>query len=301
MPDNAPELTDEIEKGHRVRSFFEIEARTLQDRYRVIETLLPNSHTRGAAHRGEEGRFIESLLRDFLNKHLPNNIKAVSGFILCPSTKTGISNIDRLSNYPDRHSSQIDIIVYDFDSYPVYERFEEFCIVPPEGVVGLISVKKTLYPQDISAELVSLRKAAKLCAHQSRRGPYTGIFSFSSSEDNNNKLNEKIYSAIKEAYIDGGDFDTFINEVSVMNKTCAFKMRSNHSEPNKALYVGVDCQREVHVPLQRIIQSILSVYYDVTRASNRERPGFVSFRRSTFRSAPIMGYVDYQSLRSVET
>jgi hypothetical protein len=87
-------LERETAKGNRVRSFFEIEARTLQERYRIIETLLPNVKTKGAAHRGEEGRFIESLLRTFLNKHLPANLQAVSGFILCPATKTGVANIE---------------------------------------------------------------------------------------------------------------------------------------------------------------------------------------------------------------
>lgn len=292
------ELVGAAAKGHRVRSFFEIEARTLQERYRVIETLLPNAQTRGAAHRGEEGRFIESLLRTFLNKHLPKNLQAVSGFILCPSTKTGRSNNERVNAYPDRHSTQIDVIIYDFDSYPVYERYEEFCIVPPEGVVGLISVKKTLYLRDLEQELRALRSAAKLCAERDRRGPFTGVFAFSADEDDQETLDRKIFSSIKMAYGDVGDFDSLVNEVSVMERTCAFKVRSSDSPENKARYVGVDCRdNEVHIPLQRLIQSNLSVYYDFSRGSRRERPGFVSFAQSTFRNSPTLGTVGYQSLR----
>src|SRR5262245_14818361 len=119
-------MIDDLNKGLRVRNFFELEARTLEENYKVIETLLPNPKTKGAAHRAEEGRFIESLIRSFLNRHLPANLRAVSGFILCPSTKTGISNVKRVQHFDDRHSTQLDVIVYDFDSYPVYERFEEF-------------------------------------------------------------------------------------------------------------------------------------------------------------------------------
>jgi hypothetical protein len=106
-------------KGLRVRRFFELEARALEDSYKVIETLLPNAATKGAAHRAEEGRYIESLLRSFLNRHLPGNLRAVSGFLLCPSTKTGISDLARVQEFEDRHSNQLDVIVYDFDSYPV--------------------------------------------------------------------------------------------------------------------------------------------------------------------------------------
>jgi uncharacterized protein DUF6602 len=167
---------DDAQKGLRVREFFQIEAKTLLERYHTIETLLPHAKTRGAAHRGEEGRYIESLLRSFLNKHLPANLRAVSGFILCPSTKTGVQNVERVTEHHDRHSRQLDVIVYDFDAYPVFERFEEFCIVPPEGVVGVISVKKKLYNREIKNEIVALKEAADLCRHRHRRGPFTGLF-----------------------------------------------------------------------------------------------------------------------------
>ena len=297
MNNVGDELDSEIAKGQRVRSFFEIEARTLQDRFRVIETLLPNPHTRGSAHRGEEGRFIESLLRAFLNKHLPGNLQAVSGFVLCPATKVGASNNERVRENRDRHSTQVDIVVYDFDSFPVYERFEEFCIVPPEGVVGLISVKKRLYLRDLEGELIALRNAARLCAHRSRRGPFTALIGFSADENDRNRLNGKIFEGLKKTYTEIGDFDTMVNEVSVMAQTCAFKVRSSDSPPNKARYVGVDCSLEIHIPLQRIIQSLLSVYYDKSRGSTRERPGFVSFQRSTFRLSPTLGDIEYRGLR----
>ena len=39
------------------------------------------------------------------------------------------------------HSTQLDIIVYDSAKYPIFQRFGESVIVPPEGVVGIISVK----------------------------------------------------------------------------------------------------------------------------------------------------------------
>lgn len=286
---------DASQKGLRVRNFFEIEAKALLDRYKVIETLLPHPKTKGAAHRGEEGRFIEALLRAFLNKHLPANLQAVSGFILCPSTKTGVQDLTRVNEYEDRHSSQLDIIVYDADSYPVFERFEEFCIVPPEGVVGIISVKKTLYDVDIKSEVEALRVAAELCRESGRRGPFTSIFAFSAKESSDEKLNAKIFSAIREVH-SNGSFDPMINEVSVLARTCVFKNRSNNVPGNQARYVAVDCIKEGHIPLQRLLQSLLSVYYDVTRVEGKTRPGFVSFRQNTFRESPELGLVSYVDL-----
>jgi hypothetical protein len=292
------DAAEEAAKGHQVRSFFEIEARTLQERFRVMETLLPNAATGGATHRGEEGRFIESLLRAFLNKHLPNNLRAMSGFILCPATKTGISNTERVLNEADRHSTQIDVIIYDLDAYPTYERYEEFCIVPPEGVVGLISVKKTLRLTDLKAELTALRSAAWLCAERGRRGPCTALFGFTSDVANPRTLDRKIFEALETVYEGKGDFDSMINEVSIMERTCIFKVRSSDSAENMARYVGVDCSKERHIPLQRLIQTILSVYYDRTRGSTRERPGFVSFRKSTFRNSPDLGEIGYETLQA---
>lgn len=283
---------DDASKGLRVRNFFEIEAKALLDRFRVIETLLPHRRARGAAHRGEEGRFIESLLRTFLNKHLPGNLRAVSGFILSPATKTGVSNLKRVEGFDDRHSGQLDVIIYDFDGYPTFEKFEEFCIVPPEGVVGIISVKKTLYNRDIGAELTALKEARAICADGKRRGPFTALFAFGAGEKSNDRLDSKIFEAVRAEHANDA-FDLMINEISVLGRTCVFKVRSEHSPPGKARYVGVNCRIEQHIPLQRLLQSLLSVYHDETRGALQPRPGFVSFAKGTFKKSPNLGLVDY--------
>ena len=90
----------------------------------------------------------------------------------------------RVSEFPDRHSSQLDIIVYDMDAYPVFERLEEFCIVPPEGVIGVISVKKTLFYKDLAGEIFALKGAADLCRLSGRRGPFTALLAFAAKEVN---------------------------------------------------------------------------------------------------------------------
>lgn len=96
-------------KGERVRQFFNSEVKSLQATYKNIQTLIPASHRKGAAHVGEEGRYIESLLRSFLNKHLPEELKAYSGFILRPATKFGNNNRTRRTTEDDKHSNQLDI------------------------------------------------------------------------------------------------------------------------------------------------------------------------------------------------
>ena len=284
-------------KGLRVRNFFDIEAKTLLDRFRVFETLLPNIKTKGAAHRGEEGRYIEALLRSFLYKHSPEGLRAVSGFILCPSTKTGTGDLRRVQESNDRHSSQLDIIVYDFNSYPIFERYEEFCIVPPEGVIAIISVKKKLYNADINAEIFALKTASDLCQQDGRRGPMTALFSFSAEDKKDESLNSRLFKAIEVAH-SGAFFDPMLNEASVIARTCVFKYRPEHGRNNSARYVSISCKAEPHIPLQRLLQSIFSVYYDKSRGWPKKRPGFVSFQKNLFRDAPELGLVTCSDLQN---
>lgn len=152
--------------------------------------------------------------------------------------------------------------------------------------------KKNLKSKDIADETKSLREAAILCQHQNRRTPHTAIFSFDSNIKKLDTLNKKIFESISKE--SGGSFSTLINEVIIANKTCVFKYRQDNTTiPDHAQYVGVDCISRPHIPLQRILQSILSVYYDKSRGSTLERPGFVSFEKNTFADADKIGTIPY--------
>ncbi|UZN01417.1 hypothetical protein OL548_34135 (plasmid) [Lysinibacillus sp. MHQ-1] len=78
----------------------------------------------GSAHWGEDGRHKEVILMNFLKRFLPNNIKVGTGFI-----KEG-----------DNISNQIDIIIYN-PSLPLYYKENDFIIVQPKSVLGIIEVK----------------------------------------------------------------------------------------------------------------------------------------------------------------
>ncbi len=289
---SSPSLT----KGYRIRQFFEAEAEALHRRFCVMETLIPSPRGRGSGHSGEEGRHIESLLRDFLNRHLPSEIRALSGFILRPATKVGSDDLGRVETEDDRHSSQLDIIIYDLARFPVYERFEEFVVVPPEGVVGVISVKKRFRLSKLQGELESLERAALLCQCDKGRAPYLGIFAFAADEQSSEKLGSKIFDCIRTHSV-GKSFDTIVNEVTVFDKLVVFKFAPLDSPRGAAKFVRIDCVDRVkkvlalNIPLQRMLQSILGVYYDVDRRVTIERPGFVSFYKGQFKDAPMLGTV----------
>lgn len=158
--------------GKRIEDYWSAEMKSVIDSFRQFEILIPSGTGGGSGHPGEDGRYVESILKDMLRKFLPVGVEVLTGFILRAGVKSGYSGTAR-SKDEDRNSSQLDIIVYDSQNYPVYQRFGDTAVVLPEGVIGIISVKKTLRRTDLAHEIAMLRNAAKLCAFENRRGYFS--------------------------------------------------------------------------------------------------------------------------------
>jgi hypothetical protein len=286
------------DQGQRIREFFNQKAIALQSQYEVIEKLIPASISKGSAHKPEEGRYVESLIRSFLNSVLPKELKAFSGFILRPSTKTGKNDLSRKQhNDADEHSNQLDIIVYDVAHYPIYESFEEFAILPPEGVIAIFSVKKRLYLNDIKNELIALNKAINLCRGCSvlghkycldtekviQRAPTTGLIAFTSAKKaNSSEIAKRISKKVTECYSSNiFPFDLLVSQINVLDSFCVFKKRPEPGteEVKLAKYIYYDYRQQLHNGLQFLLTGILSSYYDPTR-SNINRPGYTCFEPS---------------------
>lgn len=80
----------------------------------------------GNAHWGEEGRFKEAVLKNVIQRFLPNSISIGTGFILK-------ENEDSNTNI----SHQIDLIIYD-NTKPVLFREGDFIITTETNVRGII-------------------------------------------------------------------------------------------------------------------------------------------------------------------
>lgn len=266
--------------GTRVQNYFENECKALLNVYTQFETLIPNSTRKGAAHTGEDGRYVESLIKEFLKRFLPKDLEILTGFIMRPGVKTGINNRERRGEH-DTHSTQLDIIVYDSGHYPVFLRFGDNVIVPPEGVISIISIKKTLDDQDFLKETIALKKAAKLCRHENEekrkiRGPYLALVGMHSIEKKRTPTEEWIFDRITAAYDKTQDtFDETIGLITNLNGWSIFKRRPK-AECKEAEYTFFNHPNECHFGLQFLLTGILSVYYDETR-NYRERPGFTGF------------------------
>jgi len=90
-----------------------------------------NQLRRITTHGPSIGRFIEHLLIRLFKKYLPKSVDFTSGFVQGVGIERGCS-------------TQIDIICYDRDNYPVLFDIEEFKVVPAKAVKGLIEIKATL-------------------------------------------------------------------------------------------------------------------------------------------------------------
>ena len=272
--------------GQRLQSYWSKEIRALIESYEQFATLIPSESHAGSAHHGEDGRYVEDLLKEYLKKYLPKGLEVLTGFILRPAVKTGVNGRERKEE-TDQHSTQLDLIIFDSERYPIFQRFGDSCVVPPEGVIGIISVKKHFNDNDIKRETEALWKASKLCRtiytnnkKDKVRGPYLALVSMNSNISKRDTI-KWIFNKIKEAYQSEDEkptFDDLIGLVVSLNEWSIFKARPTPKKnPTKAKYVYLKHkENEEHLGLQFLLTGLLSVFYDETRRDIR-RPGFTAF------------------------
>ncbi|TCP41400.1 DUF6602 domain-containing protein [Rhodovulum marinum] len=289
--------------GKRLRNFWNQEVKALLAVYRQFETLLPSPATDGAAHRGEDGRYVEALLRSYLQKYLPKDLEVLTGFILRPAVKTG-KNTRYRKGETDQHSTQLDIIVYETAAFPVFQRIGETVIVPPEGVIAVLSVKKKLRDSDVVAECKALAAVGKVCRsdeskpQERRRGPFLALVGAGSQlADTEARKEKKIFEKLEGLYTNPFAFDDMVGFIGDLSGWYVFKERPpKKTTPGNSVatyrYLSLS-DDELHHGFQFLLTSILSVYYDETRRTVK-RPGYTAFPK---KPAIKLGGIPFASLR----
>lgn len=112
-------------------------------------------------HWGEEGRYKEIILMNYLKRVLPKQISIGTGFI---------RNNDALT-------TQIDIIIYD-QSYPLLFSEGDFVITVPDNVLGIIEVKSTIKPSELCGIIAKANNNAIIISEGKKKHIFNGIFSF---------------------------------------------------------------------------------------------------------------------------
>lgn len=153
----------------------------------------------GSCHWGEEGRYKETILSNFLKRFLPSNIKIGTGFI---KTKDDVS-------------TQIDIIIYD-SSVPLYFKENDFVIIPPEGVMGIIEVKSNPNLNEIAKAIFKANKIGELVETDLI---FNGIFIFGEASENkyhSSKLLKRPTqnSALRKSLLDSLSHKNSVNHIA---------------------------------------------------------------------------------------
>lgn len=128
-------------------------------------------------HWGEDGRFKEVLLMNYLKKVLPSNVSVGTGFIRNGTETT----------------SQIDLIIYD-NTYPTLFSEGDFVIALSESVYGIIEVKSKVVAGE---ECISTIKKANDNGVIIDKEIFNGIFSYET--EINFSYNRPLANSIKNA------------------------------------------------------------------------------------------------------
>lgn len=156
------------------------EFRALENR---VRNLIDNSHW------GEEGRFKEVILVNYLKKILPKHLSVGTGFI---------RNQDRITN-------QIDIIIYD-NTFPLLFSEGDFIISTAENVVAIIEVKSNIESSKLCGIIHKANENAEVIVGDTDKSIFNGIFTYNvtgGSEryidklmdyDYSNLINKKVFN-----------------------------------------------------------------------------------------------------------
>jgi hypothetical protein len=159
-----------------LRRFYSSQAEVMLAQYGNINNLLGPTH-----HHTHPGTHCEILLRNCIRAFLPPTWSADKGYIFGRVTRDG-QNV---------HSPEIDILIHDAQaSRPVF-RLEDFVIVQPKAVVGMIQVKKSLEGAQVTEGVDNVINAKQhlldLMRSQNRgrifvdRFPFSGVVGFEGS------------------------------------------------------------------------------------------------------------------------
>lgn len=129
----------------------------------------------GNRHWGEDGRYKEILLMNYLRRILPNTVSVGTGFV----------RVD------DKLTNQIDIIVYTND-IPLLFHEGDFIITTPQNVVAIIEVKSKMYISKLGQVVKKANANGKIIYSKHSREIFNGIFAYDLDSSEINKYAQKL-------------------------------------------------------------------------------------------------------------
>jgi len=156
-------------------------------------------------HWGEDGRYQEAVIKTMIQRFLPEKYRIGSGFVVRQTRERG-------NHEP---SKQIDLIVYD-TSYPLLFKENDFVILTPDSILGIIEVKANATNQGLKNIVARSNEIGKFIydARIDKTKPlFNGIFSYESTVNNP----DTVANAIKNSWdeMDDNKHKYSVNHISL--------------------------------------------------------------------------------------
>ncbi|TWT62851.1 DUF6602 domain-containing protein [Rubinisphaera italica] len=183
------------------------------------------------------GTHCEVLLRDFIRRNLPSKFSVDKGFIYGRREVEGKS----------KHCPEIDILIHDTANYRPAFRLEDFVIVQPEAVRGVIQIKRTLTSGQLASALENVVEAKRFvrdCKTQ-QSIPLDGVFSaavFFEDEvvvPKTKPVSDTYQNQIKSHFTDLSDAYTMPNYVGSLKHLSFFFGGLNKNKMHYKVYKSV--------------------------------------------------------------
>lgn len=246
----------------------------------LFRALVPAPDKDASVHSGEEGRFIEMVLAEYLREKLPTGIGIGGGFIVDVHDKWV--------------SKQIDIILYDSIRFAPVLRYGDAVIVPLESIIGAISVKRKLYDSQLPDELASLSAIGARASGMSFPKPVLALVAFDCEKDNPESAVKTAFTAIETSFAPKVDvrgkthlhsWNELIDYIIVFDKFILCTNGRSHREnppprkqhqpktaPLKCNYVWAGNHTTTrNVYIQHLLNGIHRAWYDEDRGNRKTR------------------------------
>ena len=201
-----------------------------------------------------DGEWKESALRTVLNRHLPNSVEALRGFILTE----------------DASSTQIDILLYD-NSKPVLFRDGNLVFVTPDAVLGIIEVKSSIGSlQRLNRTLAKLADNTELAVNPNLGGYphvnfFSGLFAYENDLANGGEgeILEGLYESAEQ------DYHRVVNHVTVGSSVFARFWDRDPEEKNTGRYHRWHLYELQDLAFGYFINNVIHAVSDMSVSMNR--------------------------------
>lgn len=205
--------------------------KSIADEFKALEKRL--RYLIDFSHHGEDGRYKEIIVINYLRRILPQNLSVGTGFV-------------RTSN---KISNQIDIIIYD-STYPLLFKEGDFIVATPENILGIIEVKSNLKSAEVVEVINKCNINGRLIAEESNREIFNGIFSFNMENEFESYINNIRHMNFENYFIGLNHVNSFqnlnynVNHIA-FDSTCFVKYWcKNYSDPTSV--ERYDCYKLKH-------------------------------------------------------